>query len=601
MRPIDALTDIDRTTIASYISIYGNAECAPMEFTLREWNKNKTRLFKAFGHKLRISKRISIPKDTKILTSELDAIYHPYIFWYKEDVLNYVANFEKNTKFINNEFIEDVLLFWAKKNYCMQDLFTLSRLFLHKNLIKGYLCFLDISQSYHFRDFKCTIKNGMKTIRTIQKVLKATHYPHMDLFDVWRNQVSLIQTSDVIQAKLVLSLHPIDFLTMSDNACNWSSCMSWSHTGCYHAGTLEMMNSNMVAVAYLESDTEYALHLNETGEVYPIPNKSWRSLVFIHKDIIVCGKSYPYHKKNLCFQVLDFVRDIVKTNVNWNYKFINQEYQDMKNIEGNYYLRDWFNPYYDKRRKHHTITFYTNGMYNDIIESKYPHYYCCRNYVEEPLKICLSGPATCICCGKRLNENDRNDIMSYDDLGQEKICWECRSKRRCRTCEKIYFDLKYHTREGDYCSDECVADTIIFPNRNHTTCTKEALQFDYNSIVALFFNKDNDFELTSSNMFTIVDSFKNINKRGINSWINTIQMKYPNVFTVYRIPARLTGWRYADASRWDANYTSRTSDGYYNLCLYDRNYRNNSHLEQNILDLQFRVPLLDYLKGGENV
>lgn len=601
MRPIDALTDIDRTTIASYISIYGNAECAPMEFTLREWNKNKTRLFKAFGHKLRISKRISIPKDTKILTSELDAIYHPYIFWYKEDVLNYVANFEKNTKFINNEFIEDVLLFWAKKNYCMQDLFTLSRLFLHKNLIKGYLCFLDISQSYHFRDFKCTIKNGMKTIRTIQKVLKATHYPHMDLFDVWRNQVSLIQTSDVIQAKLVLSLHPIDFLTMSDNACNWSSCMSWSHTGCYHAGTLEMMNSNMVAVAYLESDTEYALHLNETGEVYPIPNKSWRSLVFIHKDIIVCGKSYPYHKKNLCFQVLDFVRDIVKTNVNWNYKFINQEYQDMKNIEGNYYLRDWFNPYYDKRRKHHTITFYTNGMYNDIIESKYPHYYCCRNYVEEPLKICLSGPATCICCGKRLNENDRNDIMSYDDLGQEKICWECRSKRRCRTCGKIYFDLKYHTREGDYCSDECVADTIIFPNRNHTTCTKEALQFDYNSIVALFFNKDNDFELTSSDMFTIVDSFKNINKRGINSWINTIQMKYPNVFTVYRIPARLTGWRYADASCWDANYTSRTSDGYYNLCLYDRNYRNNSHIEQNILDLQFRVPLLDYLKGGENV
>ena len=78
-------------------------------------------------------------------------------------------------------------------------------------------------------------------------------------------------------------------------------------------------------------------------------------------------------------------------------------------------------------------------------------------------------------------------------------------------------------------------------------------------------------------------------------------MKYPNVFTVYRIPARLTGWRYADASRWGANYTSRTSDGYYNLCLYDRNYRNNSHIEQNILDLQFRVPLLDYLKGGGNV
>ena len=73
--------------------------------------------------------------------------------------------------------------------------------------------------------------------------------------------------------------------------------MSWSRNGCYHAGTLEMMNSNVAAVAYLESNSEYALHLDETGEVYPIPNKSWRSLVFIHKDIILCGKSYPYFKR----------------------------------------------------------------------------------------------------------------------------------------------------------------------------------------------------------------------------------------------------------------------------------------------------------------
>lgn len=598
MRPIDALTDIDRTTIASYISIYGDAECAPMEITLREWNSNKTRLFKAFGHKLRISKQISIPKDTKILTSQLDAIYHPYIFWYKEDVLNYITNFEENTKLINNEFIEDVLLFWAKKNYCIQDLFTLSRLFLHKNLVKGYLCFLDISQPYHFYDFKCTIKNGMKTIRTIQKVLKATHYPHMDLFDVWRNQVSLIQTSDVIQAKLVLSLHPIDFLTMSDNACNWSSCMSWSRTGCYHAGTLEMMNSNVVAVAYLESDTEYALHLNETGEVYPIPNKSWRSLVFIHKDIIVCGKSYPYHKKNLCFQVLDFVRDIVKTNVNWNYNFINQEYQDMKNIEGNYYLRDWFDPYYDKRRKHHTITFYTNGMYNDIIESKYPHYYCCRNYVEHPLKICLSGPATCICCGKRLNENDKNDIYSYDDLGQEKICWDCKSTHRCRTCGKIHYDMKYHTREGNYCSDECMKDTIIFPNRNRVTCNKDALQFGSQSILAMFY--DSNDTLSSTDLFTISESFKSINKIDINSWINMIQQKYPNIFAVYRVPARLTGYKYADVSSWDATYKAKTNDSFYTLCMYNRQLRSNDRIEKNILNLKEYMPLLDFLKGGDN-
>ena len=597
MRPIDALTDIDRTTINSYLSIYGSVECAPIDITLKEWNKNKTRLFKAFGHKLRVSKQISIPKDTTVIVSELEGIYHPYIFCNKLDITDYIKDPEYYSKIINNKFIEDVLLFWAKKNYCKQDLYTLSRLFIHKNLVNGYLCSLECNNiPYHFHDFKCTIKNGMKTIRTIQKVLKATKYPNMELFEEWRNQVSLVQTSDIIHAKLVLSIHPIDFMTMSDNACNWSSCMSWSRHGCYHAGTLEMLNSNLVAVAYLESNSEYALHLNETGEVYPIPNKSWRSLVFIHKDIILCGKSYPYFKQNITFQVLDLARNMVKENLNWNYQFINQEYQDMKNIEGNYYLRDWFNPYYDKRRKHHTITFYTHGMYNDIIEAKYPHYYCCRNYVEEPLKICLSGPATCICCGKRIFEDSRNDILNYDDLGHDKICWDCRSQRRCRTCGKIHYEMKYHTKEGDYCSDECIKDTIIFPDRNHATCTKDSLQFNYGTVIAAFYDLGS---LSSGTLFTISDSFKTVPKSQINAWIKGIEATYPDVFTFYKVPYGLTGYRYADVSRWSADYASRDGDGHYNLFMYARYFRNNDIIERNILNLKNHMPLLDYLKGGD--
>ena len=172
MYPIDALSNIDKTTIASYISIYGNAECAPINLILHEWNKNKVKLFKAFGQKLRISKQISIPKDTTIIASELDAIYHPYIFWHEADVQDFINYPDNVSTFVNNDFIQDVLFFWAKKDYCIQDLYTLSRLFLHKNLVKGYICSLENDEPYHFKDFKCTIKNSMKTIRTIQKVLK---------------------------------------------------------------------------------------------------------------------------------------------------------------------------------------------------------------------------------------------------------------------------------------------------------------------------------------------------------------------------------------------------------------------------------------------
>ena len=175
--PIDALTDIDKNTIASYISIYGNAECAPMNITLKEWNKNKIKLFKAFGHNLLFLKRISIPKDTSP----------------------------------------------------RQDLYTLSRLFLHKNLVKGYICSLETTEPYHFRDFKCTIKNGMKTIRTIQKVLKQLNILIWICLSNGEIKLVLFKQRDEIQAKLVLSIHPIDFMTMSENNCNWRSCMSWSN------------------------------------------------------------------------------------------------------------------------------------------------------------------------------------------------------------------------------------------------------------------------------------------------------------------------------------------------------------------------------------
>lgn len=596
MRPIDALTNIDRTTISSYISVYGNAECAPLEITLKEWNKNKSRLFRAFGNKLRISKKILIPKDATAVISELSSIYNPYIFYDSYDVKDFTDHPDTTNLLIRNDFIQDILLFWVKKNYCISDLRILSELFFHKNLVSGYIGGLFMTEPYHFKDFNCTVKNGMKTIRTIQKVIKATRYPNIDLFEKWRNQVSLVQGKDIIEAKLVLSIHPIDFMTMSDNNCNWSSCMSWSNEGCYNAGTLEMMNSNVAVVAYLESNSEYALRLNETGEVYPIPNKSWRSLVFIHKKIILCGKSYPYFKQHLCDEVISFARETVKENLNWNYTFLFQRYQDMNNIEGNYYLRDWFDPYHDTSREHHTITFYTNGMYNDIIEAKYPHYYCCRNYVKEPLKICLSGPATCICCGERLFDNDRNEICSYDDLGHTKICYDCQSKHRCRVCGKIRYDMKYHTFAGNYCSDECIKDVIVFPNYNNAICKKENLQFGYYSDIVMFFDKEN--QLPFRKMLAICDSFGEIDKTEINSWIRTIQSEYSDIFKIYRVPAALADWNFANITDWNSEFITHTKDRHYNLYVYDRSNSKSRQIEKNILNLDLKIPLLEYLKGG---
>ena len=344
MYPIDALTDIDKNTIRSFLSIYGDVECGPLYLVLKEWNKNKRKLFKAFGNKLSVSKTITIPKSETLVTSELESVFHPFIIWYESDKNSAQRHPERLRELTNSDFLTDLITYWVKQDYCLDDLRVLTQLFRHNNFIKGYITRVHNipNDCYHFHDFKCTVKRGMKTIRTIQRVLKATKYPRMDLFETWRNQVSLVQISNEIHAKLVISINPIDFMSMSENACNWRSCMGWSNNGCYNAGTLEMMNSNVAAVAYLESNSPFELYLNETGEVYNVPNKTWRSLVFIHKDILLLGKQYPYHNDNLSPIVLDFVRGLLKENLNWEYQFINQEYRDMDKIDGNFYLRDYF-------------------------------------------------------------------------------------------------------------------------------------------------------------------------------------------------------------------------------------------------------------------
>lgn len=594
MQPIDAITDIDENTIKSYISIYGDAECAPMRQVLSEWNKNKKTLFRALGQQLSVSKIITIPKSDVVITSELESIYHPYVIWYDHDKITILKNFERLQEITNNYFISDILRFWANKNYCIEDLRVLSRLFLHKNLSKGYITSLEVNDvPYHCHDFKCTIKNGMKTIRTIQKVLKATEYPRMDLFEKWRNQVSLVQTEGETKAKLVISIHPIDFMSMSENKCNWRSCMGWSNGGCYNAGTLEMMNSNVAAVAYLEAPSPFEMFLNETGEVYTVPNKSWRSLIFVHKDIILLGKQYPFHNDHLVPIVLDMMRELVNKNLHWRYQFINQEYRDMQNLEGNFYVRDWFNLQYNVTRQYHSIFVYTNGMYNDIIEAKYPKYYCCRNYIKHSKKICLSGPATCICCGKRLMDDPRGEIYDYDDLGQDKICYDCK-RNRCRTCWKVSYITKYHTRFGNFCNDDCAKDTIVLPLR-HNVCRKEDLQFSRGSSVCLFA----DYGVTVDEWVDFIDSFRVLHSHEINKWIAEQKAKIGDRIRIYKVPNILCGYRYADITYYTCSESVQDCDGWWQLYLYIDNSQRHKLIEERIQSLMKKVPLLEYLEGGE--
>ncbi len=599
MRPYDALTDNDLKTIQYYLEIYGATHSAPLSQVLNVWNINKSTLFKAFGKKLRIEKWISIPKDVSSMNRQLSAIYNEYTLWYDCDVKKAKECKEAIYKKTHNDFITDVIFYWVNQNYQREELFTLSRLFNPTNVSLGYIDTISEPGEFHFTSFKATIKNGMKTVKTIQRILNATKYPNMQLFENWRNDINCLSIGNDIQAKLVLSIHPIDFMSMSDNNCNWSSCMSWSHHGSYRGGTLEMMNSNLAIVAYLEAPQTFKLNISE-NESYVVPNKSWRSLFYVHKDILLSGKSYPYHNEKISFEVLNILRDLVKKNLNWSYQFGIQEYQDMKNLDGNFYIRDFFNTQYDKKKKHHCIFVYTNCMYNDIIESHNPYYYCYRNYIPRSIKLCLSGPPTCICCGKVLG--NRETIYDYDDIGSDLICDECECNRRCNDCGNVHYNLKYHTAFGKFCSDSCCSNYVYFPDFNRATSKKHLTSTDYGQTI-IFTHSLNEKECQK-----VKENFPcswDHSDESVLKFITETKKEYKDKVVIKRIPEFFTNRLFLNLRQYTPDYYKKTYRSVGDLLIF--RYDNNnfsSHdqkiqlLEQQIDMLNNRMSLLDYLKEG---
>jgi hypothetical protein len=233
---------------------------------------------------------------------------------------------------------------------------------------------------------------------------------------------------------------------MSDNDSNWESCMNWVGEGCYHVGTIEMMNSNNVIVCYVTNRKDWVFDLDsETGESYLWNNKKWRQLAYATPEIIMTGKSYPYNNKQLSFTILEALEKLAKENLGITYEFGIERYDDMKYINSiasmnraRYYRNLPADRYHKKN-----IIFDTKGMYNDMLNDHSTTYWCKRNKVKKTTVISVSGKAKCLCCGENILTPDY-DWYNYDETSlsyNERytncgnvICPECEEKKKCAIC-----------------------------------------------------------------------------------------------------------------------------------------------------------------------
>lgn len=277
-----------------------------------------------------------------------------------------------------------------------------------------------------------------------------------------RQKLSMLIQSNKVTGRLVLSVHPLDFLSASENNHGWRSCHALD--GEYRSGNLSYMLDNLTIMAYLKSDAPDTKLPRFPSDV-PWNDKKWRCYFFFDWDRNLCyaGRQYPFHTDRALELVAEMLRKLgyfvdnpdhdyaysmwsgtmVQTDIlphkfhHWGIKgetIINGEtfnFGETKVICG---------PEDDLRvvpLKQYVGTHNDAMCFNDLINSHTYAPYIMNfrgaeyfpNHNRGEAKMILGAPTTCVCCGERLAANSDTFICTTCNhqyrLGDEVTCSCC--------------------------------------------------------------------------------------------------------------------------------------------------------------------------------
>lgn len=416
----ELLTVSEKHMIEEYIDEYASdysRRTVDADYILREWASAKGQyLARVFSGKLILSKEISYKKSPDVLSNELwDKCCNQWSNGKDQAAYDFYRNFRR-------VMIEEPVYFDRNIEYCLDS------------LINTYAL---ATNTYNYHDFELDLPNGKKLkvnkgarcTRIIGKIADAFNIEGYEAFRLAHSQVL---NQKALKGELCLSIHPMDYMTMSDNECDWESCMSWINRGCYRQGTVEMMNSPMVVVAYLRAKND----MNVCG--YTWNSKKWRELFIVTPDVICNVKGYPYRSDELAKTVMGWLKELVE-----GVGFSSYDAKPVQFDNGNRYNHP------HKEDAFLTLSMYTNFMYNDFDCEHWVYFG--SNIPEGRVDINYSGASECMTCG-------RTGIY-LDDGEEENLCCEgCEPSYRCAECgDRIHGD-DYYEVDGDivcsYCYDE---------------------------------------------------------------------------------------------------------------------------------------------------
>lgn len=346
-------------------------------------------------------------------------------------------------------------------------------------------------------EWEVTGSDGKK-ICVGSKLIKAFKHFEDDpkLLDMFQTRASMMIQEDKVEGTLCLSVHPLDYLSSSENTYNWRSCHALN--GDYAAGNLSYMLDNSTVVCYIKGAD--GVKIPRFPDSVPWNSKKWRMLMYTseNKNVLFAGRQYPFFQESALEVVLDAWDKSGLSTYPYRWTRWYNEY-----IEKHQYPDEVFESYLNdvnvciagRYYELHELIKDNNERYdplhyNDLIHSTcYTPYYtyntlgsyathdknylrigtdvkcpCCgMSYISESTYLTcpdcyyeLSADAEsayCDCCGNRFNGNEGHYV------GQELVCQECWDTEVscCSECGEAYYsdDLIYDRDLGEWICSNC--------------------------------------------------------------------------------------------------------------------------------------------------
>lgn len=250
---------------------------------LNNWAKNKSHLYLAFGNKLKLEKEVE-------LDFSGDSTY---------------------VKGLISKFYQEITQAKVKK-------------FL-KSCSNAEIVMNCLNRNTSFENVK--FRAGDKISRCIGKIL--------DLYDITPAEKDsiLIKFSMLIQSvkvkgSAVLSIDPVDYITMSENNSNWESCHSMS--GCYRTGPFAYLQDGSTAISYAKPKDDCVFTYGD-DKTLAYSNKNWRQIVLFSKELKYATqlRQYPYTSQANQSTVANIVMNVLNAKSGLNYQIQSIDVYDM--------------------------------------------------------------------------------------------------------------------------------------------------------------------------------------------------------------------------------------------------------------------------------